>query len=370
MPPLNGNSPAAAPLLTVSAPGRICLFGEHQDYLGLPVIAAAINLRVRLDVRESPEPGLHICMPDIESEDHLNPNQEIRYRHRRDYLAATCNILRRDGLSWDGGWRIDVSSTIPINSGASSSSALQVAWGALLLYLANDPRAEDPVAVARLAHQSEVTEFGAPGGMMDHFASALGDIIWLDCRPPYAYECLTADLGEFVLVDSGIPKDTNGVLGEKRRLVEGLGLDYHELPTEADAVEQRIAQHQDAKTLHLYEATLWNRYLTNLARKRFEEGMQPSELGSLLTRHHEQLSRNLGISLQEIDDLLQMGVRCGALGGKINGSGGGGSFFLHCPDRATEVCRLYQDAGYEAFVVKVGEGYRIDTHVTEEVPSP
>jgi len=28
--------------LTVTAPGRICLFGEHQDFLGLAVIAAAI----------------------------------------------------------------------------------------------------------------------------------------------------------------------------------------------------------------------------------------------------------------------------------------------------------------------------------------
>jgi galactokinase len=26
--------------MIVSTPGRLCLFGEHQDYLGLPVIAA------------------------------------------------------------------------------------------------------------------------------------------------------------------------------------------------------------------------------------------------------------------------------------------------------------------------------------------
>nr|MDO8116777.1 galactokinase family protein [Candidatus Sigynarchaeota archaeon] len=26
------------------APGRICLFGEHQDYLNFPVIAASIDL--------------------------------------------------------------------------------------------------------------------------------------------------------------------------------------------------------------------------------------------------------------------------------------------------------------------------------------
>ena len=34
--------------MEISTPGRICLFGEHQDYLGLPVIAMAISLRANL----------------------------------------------------------------------------------------------------------------------------------------------------------------------------------------------------------------------------------------------------------------------------------------------------------------------------------
>ena len=29
--------------ITASAPGRLCLFGEHQDFLGLPVIALAVT---------------------------------------------------------------------------------------------------------------------------------------------------------------------------------------------------------------------------------------------------------------------------------------------------------------------------------------
>jgi galactokinase len=33
--------------ILVSTPGRICLFGEHQDYLGLPIIAAGISRRVK-----------------------------------------------------------------------------------------------------------------------------------------------------------------------------------------------------------------------------------------------------------------------------------------------------------------------------------
>jgi galactokinase len=30
------------------ASGRTCLFGDHQDYLGLPVIACAINRNIKL----------------------------------------------------------------------------------------------------------------------------------------------------------------------------------------------------------------------------------------------------------------------------------------------------------------------------------
>ena len=33
----------------VKAPGRICLFGEHSDYLGLGVIPAAINLHIAVE---------------------------------------------------------------------------------------------------------------------------------------------------------------------------------------------------------------------------------------------------------------------------------------------------------------------------------
>ena len=38
--------------MEVSSPGRICLFGEHQDYLGLPVTAMAMNLRLQIGGRK------------------------------------------------------------------------------------------------------------------------------------------------------------------------------------------------------------------------------------------------------------------------------------------------------------------------------
>jgi galactokinase len=205
-----------------SAPGRICLFGEHQDYLGLPVVAAAIDLRVAVRAMPNAAPVLRVRLVDIGQELLLDPGTEATYSHDRDYLPAAMNILRRQGLRWESGWEVEVTGNIPLNSGASSSSALQVAWCAFLLAAANDPRATDPLAVASLAHQSEVTEFGSPGGMMDHYSSAVGGALWLDCGNLPAMERFSTFPGEFVLVDSGIPKDTNGVLGTIRARADSL----------------------------------------------------------------------------------------------------------------------------------------------------
>ena len=36
--------------IKVSNPSRLCLFGEHQDYLGLEVVAVAINLRFSAEI--------------------------------------------------------------------------------------------------------------------------------------------------------------------------------------------------------------------------------------------------------------------------------------------------------------------------------
>ena len=52
--------------LIISAPGRICLFGEHQDYLDLPVIPAAISLRIRLEGARRKDRDVNIELSDID----------------------------------------------------------------------------------------------------------------------------------------------------------------------------------------------------------------------------------------------------------------------------------------------------------------
>ena len=51
-------------MIQVSTPSRICLFGEHQDYLGLEVIASAINLRFSTKAEKRSDSLLRIRIRD------------------------------------------------------------------------------------------------------------------------------------------------------------------------------------------------------------------------------------------------------------------------------------------------------------------
>lgn len=355
--------------LKVSAPGRICLFGEHQDFLGLPVIAAAIDLRIHVEGTARPDRRLKITMPDIVQSEEINLSAPIVYERKRDYLRSCVNVLKRTGWDLDCGFDCRIRSTIPINAGVSSSSALIVAFLKFLIEAVQIGDRFTPYDLAKLAHQAEVVEFGEPGGMMDHFASALGSIIHVDCRPPFAARHLPVSIEGFVLGDSLEKKQTLGVLsGSRTDVEEGLrmlkerlpGFDLHTTP--ADDILPLIEQLPE-RIARKVRANIINRDLTVQAMDMFTHSIDPPMLGALLTRHHEQLSQGIGVSTPKMDRMLQSALDAGALGGKMNGSGGGGCMFAYAPGNETAVMKALEAAGGKAYKLAVDSGARLEASV-------
>ena len=52
-------------VIRIRAPGRITLFGEHQDYLGFSIIAMAISRYIYLEAERIQEIKFIIELPDI-----------------------------------------------------------------------------------------------------------------------------------------------------------------------------------------------------------------------------------------------------------------------------------------------------------------
>ena len=122
---------------TVNAPGRVFLFGEHSDYLGLEVISAALNKIITIKVEPIAEKSININYIDLEEEDSFDINDSLVYRHKRDYVRSSLNILKKKKIIPKCGANLEISGSIPIAAGLASSSALSVASIMTFLKLAN-----------------------------------------------------------------------------------------------------------------------------------------------------------------------------------------------------------------------------------------
>jgi galactokinase len=350
--------------LRVSAPGRLCLFGEHQDFLALAVIALAIDLDITITAAPARDRFLRLHLPDIEQEDVFSVEGR-EYLHARDYLPAVARVLRAEGYRVPG-LEATVRGTIPINSGTSSSSALVVAWTALLLAAATG-ETPDPATVARLAHRAEVLEFSEPGGMMDHYTSAVGGLLYIDCREPITFSPLPVQLDGFVLADSLVRKPTTEMLLRTRVFVrEAVGLLREQFPAfdlrttpweEISDYAERLPEHQRRPL----RAQFVNRDLCQAARGMLESGaVDPARLGAMLLEHQAQLRDGIEISHPRLDALLDAALEAGALGGKLNGSGGGGAMFAYAPGRQEQVAEALARAGGRPFIVSPRGGVTVE----------
>jgi galactokinase len=359
--------------LIVSAPGRVCLFGEHQDYFGLPIIAAAIDLDITISGKKRQDNVLNIRMPDIEEEERLPLGKELEYTRARDYLKSAVNILHREKCVPATGWDCVIRGTIPINSGTASSSALVVAWMKFLLEAAEDRRAQSPEAIADLAFLTEVAEFKEPGGKMDHYSSALGGVVSIHFGQELQVRQFANSLGAFVLADSLQRKDTTGTLGYRKSNVLNGVRKIQEIRQEFNLAISSIEDYEKEidnlipEERYLLKGTLKTRDLTAEGESLFKsDKFDHARFGRLLSQQQEVLSRYLKISTPKIDRMLETAIQAGALGAKGNGSGGGGCIFAYTPGRAEEVAEALKRLDTRPFIVHIGEGVKRHTQSTDQ----
>lgn len=339
--------------MEVSSPGRICLFGEHQDYLGLPVIAMAMNLRLQIHGQRRNDKKIIIHLPDIGKSESFIINDSINTKPK-NIFASGIKICIEEGLSYSRGFEVEILSRIPIQAGAGSSSALIVTWINFLSQIADNPIDWNSEKIAQLSYQSEVVEFNLPGGMMDQYSSAFGNCIYLQTAPRITIQKLNPNLGFFVLGDSCEPKDTIPILKRCRdmrlNIIQKLkkrdpNFDLHN----QDSVDISFLSKDEQ---NIFNSTVNNRdILSKVLPELSKDQPDPLFIGKCLLEHHEILRDVLDVSTVKIDNMLDAALDAGALGGKITGSGGGGCMFAYAPDNPEIVAEAIQKAGGRSFVI-------------------
>jgi len=296
-------------LIQVSIPSRLCLFGEHQDYLGLQVIAAAVGIRFTATavLQEKPELSIRIRSERFGALGEKNPglydqytvplDQPLAYTQKRDYFRSAVNVLRREGFPVSGAV-VQLDSDIPIGKGMCSSTTMIMSLIGALVALW-DERRFDPMEIARLGFLAEVAEFGEPGGMMDHYATVLGGLTHLDFADGVRPEKLDVKLGGvFILFDSLQDKDTIAVLSASKypslEAIERLtpyGIrSVAELAEKPDTEIERLLETLDPLHRQKLSANIENYRLQREAYGMLRSGtVDDKYLGQLLSRHQAAL---------------------------------------------------------------------------------
>nr|WP_299170644.1 galactokinase family protein [uncultured Allomuricauda sp.] len=354
--------------MVIKAPGRTCLFGDHQDYLGLPVIACAIDKHMILTGEQNDSNKLIVNMPDVGSQRIFSINGDNGDSRPGDFLLTALKVLEQYECIPDRGYNIHIASNIAINAGISSSSALLLVWVRFLVEAFGCNQAVTKEFLSRVAYEAEVTYHGSPGGKMDQYSIGMGNVIYLETGNEVSYEIFDKPITGLIVAESGIPKQTTGVLGElktkAKMAIDEVKERFPKFELEKATVEE-IPMYLDhiSEDLKIYfSAAIINHSITQKALLEFRKPeLDMVEIGKLMNRHHHILKDYLDLTVPKIDDMVNAALEAGALGAKIVGSGRGGSIVVLAKDgEQDKVVNALMAAGSDnAYAVSVDQGVRI-----------
>jgi D-glycero-alpha-D-manno-heptose-7-phosphate kinase len=227
----------------------------------------------------------------------------------------------------------------PPGSGLGSSSALVVALVDCLREVLAAPLG--PYDVARLAYEIERVDLGLSGGRQDQYASAFGGINYIEFLPEdrVIVNPLRARRDVFCELESSIVICFSGNSRKSATIID----------------QQTKAMHRPASAA--VEALHQLKHDAAEMKGAFTAGDIDS-MALILRRSWEAKKATASaVSNERIDDLLEVGLRNGALAGKVSGAGGGGFmfFFVHPENRFRLISALNAADGH-ATTVKFTEG--------------
>lgn len=351
-----------------TAPGRVCLFGDHQDYLELPVIACAIDRMMEIYAKENGKDHFEINMPDINQKRIISLQQDFNEIKRGDFLKIALKVLQKRNIVPNKGYHLTISSKIPINAGLSSSSALTISWIQFLI-AAFSERSTSPKELALLAYETEVIESGSSGGKMDQFTIAIGDTIFLDTNTDQVQKFNDLKL-DLVVGVSGLSKDTFGTLSHLKsnawkaiNQVRAQTPDFDIAHSSIDDLNKNLRCVETSLKPYFY-AAVSNYVITQKALKSLNhKPINPHVLGELMNEHHLILKSYLKITPPLMDKMIDSANENGALGSKIVGSGGGGCIvsIVKYQDKERIIEAIKATGARDAFGVNITKGALLKT---------
>ena len=295
------------------APLRISFAGGGTDVPPFPaeeggcVLSATIDRFAYGSLNPRDDRLVTIESVDFKTSAEVSLDEEILRDGHLDLIKAAVKRFGRENTS---GYDLVLRSNAPPGSGLGASSTMMVTLtGLLARHYGIDLKDYD---TADLAHEIERADLDIAGGMQDHYAAAFGGFNFIEftdrviVNPLRVRDEISHELElSLLLCFTGITRDSAWVIEDQTRRA---------VSHSADTIEGLRAQKELAVAMK--EALLTGAL---------------HEFGTLLGAAWIQKKRMSPlITNPRIDELYDVALRKGALGGKITGAGGGGYILLFC----------------------------------------
>jgi galactokinase len=311
------------------SPGRINLIGEHTDYNGGYVLPAAIDKYTYLKFEESDHFESHTS--DLGKSIKFSIDAQKEKDAWANYVKGAIFHLTKYVKKPIRPFKIDISSTLPIGAGLSSSASLMV--GIIYAISKIEKLDLDRERIAQIAHEAENEFVGVNCGIMDQYAVSLAKkdtFILIDALDGH-YEYVSAmGFPRITIVDSSVKHELasggyNTRRNECARASEIIGVQFREMTV--DLVESKrgiLGENVYKRAKHVVEEN--QRVLDTIAAI---EDKNWEKVGDLVKKSHESLKNLFEVSTDEIDFLVD---RINALenvyGARMIGGGFGGSIIV------------------------------------------
>ena len=236
----------------VRAPGRVNLIGDHTDYQEGLCLPIAIDREVRVGFRASADGRVRVSSADLPGTVDIPADgsavvTDVDPAWGRS-VAAALTVLARRGRE-PVGFDAEITTTVPIGSGLSSSAAVGVALTIIAARVGG--LTLQPIEVALRAQEVEHLASGVPCGIMDQLASVCGradHALLLDCRT-LAIRPIPLPSGiEILVIHSGLERRLEASAYARRRAAcedasERLGIATLRDATIEQVADDPIARH-------------------------------------------------------------------------------------------------------------------------------
>ena len=302
--------------------GKVILFGEHFVVHGVPGIVSAIDSATDAEVQKA-QNGINV-------KDERKTAKGYSEEKRLQQLESIERMLKAMGIDPKIALDIWVGGTLPGFSGLGASAASSVAIARATAQELHMKVTDEKIN--QVAYEAEKAYAGTPSGI-DNTAATFGGLMWFKKNlggGPDKVERLSIKAPVEIVIGS------TGKVANTKAMVEGVAERKNKNPQKYNPIFKRAEElaYEGRAALEFY----------NL-----------KKIGELMNENHR-LLQEIEVSSKELDQLVEVARKQGALGAKLTGGGGGGCMVALTPSKELQekVTGAIKNLGFEVLSTKIG----------------